>query len=202
MKIAILIEGQTERAFLPHLRRFLQKRLAGRMPRLDPEPYHGRIPKGDRLKGEVGRLLRSGKTPASYVIALTDVYTGTNDFRDAEDAKKKMREWVGDNPRFFPHAAQHDFEAWLLPFWATIQRLAGHNMAAPGGSPEAVNHNSPPSVRIEQIFRAGTCKRDYIKPRDAVRILRENDITVAAMACPELRSFLNTILSLCNGALL
>lgn len=169
------------------------------MPRLDPLPYDGRIPTGDRLRGEVGRLLRTGKPPADYVIALTDVYTGGRDFQNAEDAKKKMREWVGNNEKFFPHAAQYDFEAWLLPFWNTIQRLAGHNMAAPGGSPESVDQNSPPSERIKQIYRAGTRNRKYIKPRDAERILRENDIAVAAEACPELRAFLNTILTLCGG---
>jgi len=199
MKIALLIEGQTERVFLPHLRRFLETKLAGRMPRLDPAPYYGPIPKGERLRGDVDRLLRTGRPPADAVIALTDVYTGTGDFQDAEDAKTKMREWVGKNDQFFPHAAQHDFEAWLLPFWGTIQRLAGHNMAAPGGPPEDVNLTRPPSVRIEQIFRAGTCRRDYVKPRDAERILRENDLLVAAAACPELRAFLNTILRLCGG---
>jgi hypothetical protein len=111
-----------------------------------------------------------------------------------------MREWVGENEDFFPHAAQYEFEAWLLPFWGTIQRLAGHNMGAPGGSPEAVNLTRPPSDRIEEIFRAGTRSRDYVKPRDAERILRENDLAVAAAACPELRAFLNTILQLCGGA--
>jgi len=198
MKIALLVEGRTERVFLPHLRRFLQNQLAGRMPRLDPLPYHGRIPKGDHLKREVERLLRSGRPPADAVIALTDVYTGTADFTDAEDAKRQMQVWVGENNRFYPHAAQHDFEAWLLPFWETIQRLAGHNMAAPGGPPEAVNHNRPPSVRIEEIFRVGR-RRDYVKPRDAERILRENDLRVAATSCPELRALLNTILRLCGA---
>jgi hypothetical protein len=199
VKIAVLIEGQTERAFLPHLRRFLETRLAGHMPRLDPEPYDGRIPTGDRLRREVERLLRSGKPPADAVIALTDVYTGTGDFQDAEDAKSKMREWVGQNTRFYPHAAQYEFEAWLLPFWETIQRLAGHNRTPPSGPPEAVNLTRPPSVRIKGIFLAGSRGRDYVKPRDAVRILRDNDLLVAAHACPELRSFLNTILSLCGG---
>ena len=199
MKIALLIEGQTERAFLPHLRRFLATRLGGRMPRLDPVLFHGRIPKGDRLGRDVDRLLRTGRPPADAVIALTDVYTGTGDFRDAEDAKRKMREWVGENARFLPHAAQYEFEAWLLPFWDTIQRLAGHNMAAPGSHPETVNLTRPPSVRIEEIFRAGTCRRDYVKPRDAERILRENDLLLAAASCSELRAFLNTILQLCGG---
>jgi hypothetical protein len=133
------------------------------------------------------------------VIALTDVYTGTNDFIDAADAKRKMREWVGSNERFHPHAAQHDFEAWLLPFWAEIQELAGHTKAAPQGKPESVNHHRPPSHHIREIFRTGSSGRDYSKPRDAARILRGKDLSVAANKCPELKAFLNTILAL-SGA--
>jgi hypothetical protein len=169
------------------------------MPRLDPVLYHGRIPTGRHLRGDVDRLLRTGRPPADAVIALTDVYTGSADFKDAEDAKAKMREWVGRNAKFYPHAAQYEFEAWLLPFWSTIQHLAGHNMSVPAGPPEAVNLTRPPSVRIKEIFHAGTRGRDYVKPRDADRILRENDLLVAAAACPELRTLLNTILSLCGG---
>lgn len=199
MKIALLIEGQTERAFLPHVRQFLQARLPGKMPRLDPVPYDGRIPVGGRLKREVERLLRWGKPPADAVIALTDVYTGTTDFTDAQDAKSKMQAWAGDNNKFYPHAAQFEFEAWLLPFWGTIQRLAGHNRAAPSGPAEAVNHLRPPSVRIGEIFRTGSRGRDYVKPRDAERILRENNLLDSAKACPELRALLNTILRLCGG---
>ena len=199
MRVALLIEGQTERAFLSHLRQFLQARLPGKMPRFDPVPYDGRIPTGGRLKREVERLLRAGKSPADAVIALTDVYTGTHEFTDAQDAKKKMRAWVGENDRFHPHAAQFEFEAWLLPFWVTVQRLAGHNKAAPGGPPESVDHLRPPSARIREIFRAGSRGRDYVKPRDADRILRENNLLDSANACPELRALLNTILRLCGG---
>ena len=68
---------------------------------------------------------------ADAVIALTDVYTGKGDFRDAADAKAKMRNWGGRNDRFYPHAAQHDFEACLLPYWSEIQKVAGHNKNAP-----------------------------------------------------------------------
>jgi hypothetical protein len=133
------------------------------------------------------------------VIALTDVYTGTNDFLDAADAKRKMQTWVGNNKKFHPHAAQHDFEAWLLPFWTDIQELAGHNKSAPPGPPEAVNHNRPPSHYIREIFKVGTRREAYSKSRDASRILRGKDLTVAANQCPELKAFLNTILTL-SGA--
>ncbi len=125
MKISFIVEGKTEKAFLPCLREFLRNRLvAGAMPKLDPFPYDGRIPKGGKLKRVVENLL-GGRNPANHVIALTDVYTGTlpRDFLDAQDAKNKMRQWVPGESRFHPHAAQYDFEAWLLPYWPTIQRL-------------------------------------------------------------------------------
>lgn len=198
MKIAILVEGRTEKAFLPHLREFLKTRLAGKMPNLDVFPYDGRIPKEAKLRRTVKNLL-GGRDPAQAVIALTDVYTGTQDFHDAADAKEKMRKWVGQNDRFYPHAAQHDFEAWLLPYWSEIQKIAGCNRKAPSGTPESVNHNHPPSYHIKETFRIGTCRNDYSKPRDANRILRNKDLAIAAAACPELRAFLNTILELSGG---
>jgi len=197
VKISFIVEGKTERAFIPILRRFLQSRLPGKMPRLDPFPQDGRIPKGDKLRRVVANLLDGG---ADAVVALTDVYTGTNDFEDGSDARTKMRGWVGCEPRFHPHAAQHDFEAWLLPYWPDIQKLAGHTRSRPPGSPESVNHNKPPSRYIEELFRIGTCRRDYVKARDASRILEGEDLALAANECSELKAMLNTVLSLCGGA--
>ena len=139
---------------------------------------------------------------ADAVIALTDVYTGTKEFKDASDAKKKMLQWVGTNERFYPHVAQHDFEAWLLPFWSTIQRLAKHNQKAPPGTPETVNHANPPAHRIKALFEAGKSRDSYSKPRDAKRILKDQDLLFSANQCPELKAFLNTILNLCDGDLL
>lgn len=197
MEIAILIEGKTEMAFMPTLRTFLRPRLP-RMPRLHAIPYDGRIPKEDKLRRTVVNLLDTHDA----VIALTDVYTGSSDFVDASDAKAKMAAWVGRNPQFYPHAAQHDFEAWLLPFWPTIQGLAKHNRTAPTATPEQVNHNNPPSNRIKEIFELGRCRDSYVKPRDAKRILDKNDLLESAQACPELKAFLNTILSLCAGPII
>lgn len=199
MKITVLVEGRTERAFKPHLREFLEERLGQRMPRLDFFPCDGRIYKGAKLRRIVEDLLRNGMVPPDAVIALTDVYTGTRDFANAADAKRKMREWVGDNDRFYPHAAQYDFEAWLLPYWDEIQKLAGHRKRPPGGPPEGVNDDKPPSFHIREIFRIGTTRRDYSKARDASRILRGKDLTIAAQQCPELKAFLNTLILLSGG---
>lgn len=200
IRIAILVEGATETAFFPKLREFLKSRLPpNTMPKLDPVPCDGRLPTGDKLKRVVSNLLGDRQRPADAVIALSDVYTGTDEFRDAHDAKSKMRMWVGDEPRFYPHVAQHDFEAWLLPYWKDIQKLSGSNRVCPGIHPEQVNHGNPPAHRLKEIFLSGGKGRGYIKPINAAKILRDNDLLVAANVCPELKAFLNTILSLCGA---
>jgi hypothetical protein len=203
MRIALIVEGKTEIAFIPYLRVFLENRIAGHMPKLFTVPYDGRIPTEGKLKREVNLLLSDRYRPCDAVIALTDVYTGSPlEFLDASDAKQKMRTWVGNENRFYPHAAQYDFEAWLLPFWDEIQRLAGHNQASPAINPETVNHMNPPAHRLREIFRAGSKNRAYVKPRDAQRILRGKNLLISAQACPELKSFLNTILGLCGAVLI
>ena len=97
MRIAILVEGQTEKVFLPFVRQFLNNRHQGPLPKLRSIKYDGRIPKEEKLKRCVENLLRDGD---DYVIALTDVYTGTDDFKDAADAKQKMKDWAGNNSKF------------------------------------------------------------------------------------------------------
>jgi len=194
-----MVEGATEDVFIPSLRKHLKEKLEGRMPKLVTRKYNGRIPKGKRLHGDVANYL-TGKSAADYVIALTDVYTGSNppDFKNAEDAKSQMKEWVNNDPRFFPHVAQYEFEAWLLPYWNTVQKLAGHNMKCPGNNPETVNHGKPPSHWLREIFIKGRGGRHYVKSRDAAAILRGKDLQTAIDKCAELRSLMDTIISLCE----
>lgn len=197
VRIAFLCEGATEKAFLPALRPFLTKRLADRMPRLSSYPANGRLPKGDRLRREVELHLKN----QDHVIALTDVYTGSDsrDFADAADARRKMHIWVGGNSRFHPHAAQYEFEAWLIPYWHRIQSLAKSGNKPPAAAPEAVNHGNPPSRVLKGVFSTGATRIDYQKIRHASAILRDQDLAVAAQVCPELKSMLNTILTLSGG---
>ena len=201
MRIAILVEGRTERAFKPYLVAYLERQLAGRMPKLDVVPFDGRIPTGNKLKRIVERLLGDAKRPADAVIALTDVYTGSNppEFPTADDAKRKMREWVGPEPHFYPHVALHDFEAWLLPCWDKIRRLTGTSRAAPRPLPERLNHGNPPAHRLAEVFRLGPKTQGYVKPRDTGRILKDEDLSVAIRACPELAAFVGTVVRLCTA---
>ena len=195
--IAILVEGRTEKAFKPILLEFLKPRLIGKMPRLVFIRADGRIPKENKLKRVVQLLLRANDA----VVALTDVYTGSSprDFANAAEARAKMREWVGPERHFYPHAAQHDFEAWLLPYWPQIKKIAGSDKAPPSSDPESVNHDKPPAKFLAEVFRLGSARDSYSKIRDAVAILRGQDLSISAEKCPELKAFLNTILTLSGG---
>jgi hypothetical protein len=168
--------------------------------KLDFLPYDGRIPTGDKLRRVIENLLNQTRRPAEAVIALTDVYTGTTppEFPNAADARRKMRQWVGEEPRFHPHVALHDFEAWLLPYCDKIKRLTGSNHNTPGSNPEKVNHGNSPAYRLAAEFRTGPKTKGYVKTRDAGRILKDEDLLVAINACPEMKAFINTILSLCD----
>jgi hypothetical protein len=168
------------------------------MPKLDFVRYDGRIPTGDKLRRVVENLLGDTKQPADAVIALTDVYTGSKPpvFPTAEDAKRKMKEWVGAESRFYPHTALHDFEASLLPYWDKIKKLTGSNRKAPGPSPEKVNHDKSPAYWLEEVFRTGSKTESYVKARDAGRILKGEDLSVSINACPELRAFVDRIIGL------
>ena len=124
MKISVIAEGKTEKAFISHLRTFLEPHLTGKMPTLSPNIYNGRIPTGDKLKRRVDHLL-NGSNPSDHVIALTDVYTGANqnDFSDASDAKQKMRTWVGQEPRFHPPCGAIRFRSLASPILASNPRI-------------------------------------------------------------------------------
>ena len=196
MKITLIVEGQTEKAFLSKLRNHLQTLIPGSMPSLQAMPYHGRIPRGDKLRKRVHLLLNDGRSPADHVIALTDVYP---DYSNAQDAKAQMSQWVGNQGRFHPHAAQFEFEAWLLPYWLRIQQLAGHNQTAPASNPESVNHLNRPSQRIKEVYRRGQGRYDYVKARDAERILRNEDLQVSIERCSELKALVNSILRVCGS---
>ncbi|MBC8357090.1 MAG: DUF4276 family protein [Planctomycetes bacterium] len=195
MRITIICEGKTERAFKPCLHDFLRGHLEGQMPALKFDAHNGSIPTKKKLRRVVSNLLNSGAKKSDAVIALTDVYPA---FDDADEAKRQMNEWVGDEPRFHAHVALHDFEAWLLPHWDRIQKLAGRNSAPFGANPEGVNDQNPPAHRLARMFEAGTCRDSYNKPRDAGRILRGADLMTSINSCPELKAFVNTILKFCD----
>lgn len=126
------------------------------------------------------------------VIALTDVCPS---FASATAAKERIRAWMPDNSRCYAHAAQFQFESWLLCDWKAILKHAGSNpRRPPGGDPEQVDGEKQPAEHIGEIFRLAGKK--YIKPIDGKKLFDQLDLEAAARQCGELGAFLGTMLLL------
>ncbi|HMU41639.1 MAG TPA: DUF4276 family protein [Pseudomonadota bacterium] len=190
MRIVLLVEGDTERACMGHLKRFLDARADGR-PKvgLQASLFHGGLdPRG--VRGRAEQFLRDSSVVA--VVALVDVYP---DFKTgADDAKKTVQSWFPADSRCVAHVAKHDFEAWLLFGWEALVKQSGVRSAPRpfGKRPEEINHDNPPAHRLRSLFLQG--ERKYKKPIDGKKLFERLDLEAVAGVCPELKAFLNTLL--------
>lgn len=195
MTIVLLVEGDTEVALKGHLKRFLDGRAAvAQKPRVRLETRQNVVNESpERIRGRVERELRRPGVVA--VVALIDAYPRFSRREEpATAAKRYLREAVGENPRFHPHVALYDVEAWLLPYWDDIRSAVGGRLSRPGGNPEEVDGQNPPSHRLKQLYESAG--KRYVKTIEMNRLLEGKDLTVAAGQCPEFRAFLNTLLEL------
>ena len=198
MTIVIIVEGPTEVAFREALHSFVDARCGAQQrprPRLQTQCVKGALTNYPKLARKVSETLKG--PDVSGVIALTDVYPH---FKNAAEARGTLAEQLPDDPRVHAHCALHDFEAWLLPYWEGVCTRLGRRQRPPGARPEHVDLNRPPSKHLVELYRLA--RRKYDKPRDGAAILRDQDLTIAANACPELKALLNTILDCAGLALL
>ncbi|MBI2892818.1 MAG: DUF4276 family protein [Deltaproteobacteria bacterium] len=192
--IVLIVEGDTERAAKDHLKRFLDSH-SGERPkaRLKPVALDGGLSER-RVRGLAEGVLRDPSV--SGVIALTDLYPK---FASAEDALQTLRSWLPADTRCHAAVAKHDFEAWLLVGWEAIVRQARVGNRQPWGAhPEEIDGNNPPAHRLSALFQQGPHPRRYKKPIDGKKLFEQTDLAGAAEQCPELRRFLNCLLS-CAG---
>ncbi len=200
MKISLIVEGETEKRFLESVREFLQPRCtAGAMPKLINRPLNSNVPPRHKLFKIVRAELKDG---SSFVIVLTDV-KGPSNFKHAEDAITQIESWLvglSELNKVFVHAAQYELEAWLIPFWPQIQKLAQSQRPKPTPRPEQINSQNPPSKLLGEIWRTGGRKsKSYNKVLHLHKILAGQDLELASKECPTLKSFLNRLLTL-SGA--
>jgi hypothetical protein len=190
--IVLLVEGTTETALKEKLKTFLDERaIAEGSPKVALRTRDIMTLNPSRLRGRIRLELSHPQVTA--VVGLIDVYPN---FASAAKAKAFLHQAAGDEPRFYAHAAQYDVEAWLLPYWDNICRRIGVRRSTPGPHPEQVDCRRPPSKRLNELYRLARPPRKYVKTKEMASILRNKDLTIAANACPELKSLLNTLLDL------
>lgn len=200
MKISLIVEGESEKIFLDAIRNFLKPRCLGPIPKLNPVILNCDVPPRHELLKIVRALLLD---QGNRVIILTDV-KGQNSFNDAQDAIAQIESRLSGLPELnvqvFVHAAQYELEAWLIPFWPQIQKLAHSKRPKPSTPPERINNLKPPSKLLSEVWRTGNGNnKKYSKVLDLRRILNGQDLEHASKECPTLKSFLNRLLTL-SGA--
>ena len=198
MRIVLLCEGKTERAFKVALKGFLDRHCEEEQhPRVGLDAIELKGPRAWDCERIVDRLeMNAPKSDVLGVVGLVDVYPR---FSDAKEAREYLRNCVKNSDlkgRFHAHAAQHDVEAWLLPFWNDICRRLSVSAKMPRANPEDVNNGKPPSKHLAELY--SRARRTYEKVIEAPRILKGHQIEEAATKCPELQSLLNTLKVLCN----
>jgi len=199
--IVLLVEGSTEKALTNKIKEFLDEcaQTHGH-PKVALKPKPLMSTRTDELARRIRLELHDPRVMA--VVGLIDVFPN---FRNAEEAKSYLRhaaEQVGGVDRFHAHAAQYDVEAWLLPYWDDICRRVGVKQRHPGKNPEGVDDTSPPSHHLMELYLRAKPPRKYRKALEMPAVLRGQDLTVSAKACPEFKSLLNTLLMLSDLPLL
>jgi len=194
LTIVLLVEGKTEVALRDALKSFMDARATqeGKLRvRLTTKPLDTSLLNPARVRDQIAMSVRDREV--ACVIGLLDVYPR---FQSAHEAKAFLLRAAGEEPRFHAHAAQYEVEAWLLPFWDKICQKLRVQRQPPGGNPEEVDLQTPPSRHLSNLYRMA--KRTYDKPRDVLAVLHDKDLTVIANQCPEFKALLNTLL-LCAG---
>ncbi len=194
-EIVLLVEGRTEIAIKQILKRFLDERCElENIPkvRLTLKPMDSRLLKPQVVKDQIA--MNIARRDVVGVVALIDVACSgrPQQFNNAKEAIKFLSEIAPDENRYRAHAAQYDFEAWLLPYWESILKRLNQKKQIPSNNPETVNHNHPPSWHLQELYKRAGYK--YDKPRDALAILTGKDLLVSANKCPQFKAFLNSLL--------
>lgn len=200
-EIVLLVEGATEKAAKDAIKTFLDARCdSAKRDRVRLTAVQTEHLRDGEVLASAERSLR--KPGILGVVALMDVKCAgkPRQFADAAQAIDYLRRLGPKDARYRAHAAQYDFEAWLLPFWDDICKRVGRKQARPGAKPEHVDLDHPPSQRLHDLYRRAG--RRYNKPIEAQAILRGKDLTVSAAQCPQFKAFLDSLLELAGCPLL
>ncbi|TAN49903.1 MAG: DUF4276 family protein [Methylococcaceae bacterium] len=208
MKFVLFVEGHTEKALPPFLKKWLDPRLAEKS--VDPVGINTVRFEGWRefvknASQKASMHLNRSANDVIAVIALLDLY-GPTFYPDElteyearyEWARKHMEDKVND-PRFFQFFAVHEVEAWLLSDPNIFPREVRVAFPAKIHWPETVNFDEPPAKLLERLYPLHV-RRPYKKVVNGRELFGKLDPNIAYAKCPRLKELLDKMLTLAQGA--
>jgi hypothetical protein len=206
MKFVLFVEGDTERALPPFLKRWLDPKLPQRVG-IAPVRFTG-WPELRREVRKRANLHLNGPRADEIiaVISLLDLYgpdfypahlTGASERFDW--AKAKIEREV-DHPKFRQFFAVHETEAWLFSQPELFPAEVRTGFPGRIDHPEQINFNEPPSKLLGRLYRE-KLRHNYKKIVNGKELFDRLNPEVAYSKCPRLRELLDEMLRLAQAAL-
>ncbi|HLX42809.1 MAG TPA: DUF4276 family protein [Bryobacteraceae bacterium] len=198
MKIALHVEGETERHLPEFFKRWLDPKL------VQPIGIHPIVFEGvqDYLRHACGRARRDLESGALIGgVGLIDLYGSGLTYPDGtieqkyRAAKHDLERRVA-HPRFRQHFAVHETEAWLFSDTAIFPDAIASELPKTA-NPETINFQNPPSKRLKDLYFRKLSKK-YKKPVEGSSMFRKLDPEKAYARCPFLQVLLDDLLELAH----
>lgn len=210
--IHILVEGQTEEAFIndmitPHLRTYqleMTPIILSTKRTKSGIKYKGGDVKYQKLKKELGYLLKN--THTICVTMMIDFYglRATQDFPSymeipygtAYEKIQFLEKAIQDDinhQRFLPYFSLHEIEALLFASPATTADYFGiephllHHIKNDFKTPEEIDLDNPPSHRLYDLYP------EYGKVNELVQAIEKIPLTTIRAECPHFNQWLTKL---------
>lgn len=206
MRFVLFVEGDTERALPPFLKRWLDPKLPQRVG-ITPVRFTGWA----ELRREVrkkARLYLNGPRAGEIVavIALLDLY-GPDFYPPHVTKAGKRYDWAKSDiegevghPKFRQFFAVHETEAWLLSQPELFPAEVRRGFPGKANKPETVNFTEPPSRLLGRLYRE-KLGRTYKKIVNGKELFDQIDPEIAYDKCPKLKALLDEMLRLAQQAM-
>lgn len=218
VRIAILVEGQTEEKFVnevlcPYFGYTdfaITPVIVSTKVTKNGTKYKGGLPKYNEIKKQVQNLLHNH----DYVTTMFDYYGLPQNFAGKEESNSKNNLYDKiatieesfyediDKSNFIPYIAVHEFEALLFSNTIGVQSVFSNfsefnlnefeKIVNEFSNPEEINNNpnTAPSKRLEQ------CTQKYNKILHGTRIAKEIGVSAMRAKCPHFNKWVAQILNL------
>jgi hypothetical protein len=200
MKIVVLCEGYTERAVVSDLfSRWLNPRVSERIG-IKPVRFNGWKQLVDDAPRKAGFHLRDPKVLG--VIALLDLYGPTfypEHLKSSEERRiwgtKHLKDHLED-PRYRPHFAVHEVEAWILAQPDILDPKVRRKLPGKAVNPEVVNSNQPPAKLLDDIY-SEVFGKGYKKVVEGNKLFSKLDPEIVYEKCPAFKALADDLLRFC-----
>lgn len=205
MKFVLFVEGDTEKALPAFLKRWLDARLDSPVG-IQAVRFvgGGEFVRDAPKKAEL--YLNAPRNDVIAVIGLLDLYELYLPYPASKTTAGEKVVWAKQHleakvsqAQFHQFFAVHETEAWLLSQTSIFPADVRSSLTPKAVHPETVNSEEPPGKLLERLYRTHL-KRSYRKAVDGPKLFGVLDPAMAYAKCPNLKSLLDEMLRLAQGA--